>query len=181
MDPPCHAPAHPCLMPMPHVPGHFPHVPSPVRAPRASATHPQPLLTCPDTLPHVPSPICILLMELPIWTKCVILMRLVSVRCTAVQMHKLLMINMWAGQLACKGMNWILKHTIKQDRPAGAIHFHTYCSHVLRTCIRHSRKWLWVPIITQSVDGVLCVLPNATSLLPPSLHKHRAVGCQSPI
>lgn len=26
---------------------------------------------------------------------------------------------MWAGQLACEGFNWAVKHAIKEDRPVG--------------------------------------------------------------
>ncbi|KAI5118761.1 hypothetical protein M0805_004847 [Coniferiporia weirii] len=35
----------------------------------------------------------------------------------AVMMRDLLVINMWAGQLACEGFNWLLKRLIKQERP----------------------------------------------------------------
>lgn len=31
----------------------------------------------------------------------------------------LLIINMWIGQFGCEAFNWILKHTIKQERPSG--------------------------------------------------------------
>ncbi|KAF8505063.1 PAP2-domain-containing protein [Gautieria morchelliformis] len=39
----------------------------------------------------------------------------------AVQTRELLIINMWAGQLACEALNWLLKRAIKQDRPKESI------------------------------------------------------------
>lgn len=37
----------------------------------------------------------------------------------AVVTRDLLIINMWAGQFACEGFNWLLKRLIKQERPPG--------------------------------------------------------------
>ncbi|OCB87669.1 PAP2-domain-containing protein [Sanghuangporus baumii] len=37
----------------------------------------------------------------------------------AVIARDLLVINMWAGQLACEGFNWMLKRMIRQERPSG--------------------------------------------------------------
>ncbi|KAH7921235.1 PAP2-domain-containing protein [Leucogyrophana mollusca] len=37
----------------------------------------------------------------------------------AVQTRELTIINMWAGQLLSEGLNLVLKHAIKQERPAG--------------------------------------------------------------
>lgn len=36
----------------------------------------------------------------------------------SVYTRELLFFEMWAGQLACEGANWIAKHLIKQPRPA---------------------------------------------------------------
>ena len=33
--------------------------------------------------------------------------------------REVIVIEMWAGQLACEGLNWILKRLIKQERPLG--------------------------------------------------------------
>lgn len=38
----------------------------------------------------------------------------------AVMTRELIIIEMWAGQLACEGFNWVLKRAIKQERPVGA-------------------------------------------------------------
>ena len=35
----------------------------------------------------------------------------------AVMTRDLLVIDMWAGQLACEAFNWLLKRLIKQERP----------------------------------------------------------------
>jgi len=35
----------------------------------------------------------------------------------AVMTRELIIIEMWAGQLACEGFNWVLKRAIKQERP----------------------------------------------------------------
>lgn len=34
-----------------------------------------------------------------------------------VQTRELVYIEMWAGQMACEGLNWLLKETIQQERP----------------------------------------------------------------
>ncbi|KAF8506398.1 PAP2-domain-containing protein [Hysterangium stoloniferum] len=34
-----------------------------------------------------------------------------------VQTRELLILEMWAGQMACEGLNWVLKHAIKEGRP----------------------------------------------------------------
>ncbi|THH03126.1 hypothetical protein EW145_g6508 [Phellinidium pouzarii] len=39
----------------------------------------------------------------------------------AVITRDLLILNMWAGQLACEGFNWLLKRLIKQERPIGSL------------------------------------------------------------
>ncbi|KAG0709437.1 hypothetical protein DFH29DRAFT_230685 [Suillus ampliporus] len=45
----------------------------------------------------------------------------------AVQTRELTIINMWAGQLLSEGFNLVLKHVIKQERPAdGQIHLNGY-------------------------------------------------------
>ncbi|KAF8506400.1 hypothetical protein BU17DRAFT_71289 [Hysterangium stoloniferum] len=33
------------------------------------------------------------------------------------QTRELLILEMWAGQMACEGLNWVLKHAIKEGRP----------------------------------------------------------------
>ncbi|KIJ49500.1 hypothetical protein M422DRAFT_27866 [Sphaerobolus stellatus SS14] len=35
----------------------------------------------------------------------------------SVQTREFLVITMWAGQMACEVLNWVLKHIIKQERP----------------------------------------------------------------
>ncbi|KAI0923398.1 hypothetical protein AcW1_006375 [Taiwanofungus camphoratus] len=35
-----------------------------------------------------------------------------------VQTRELLFVEMWAGQMLCEGFNWILKHTVQQNRPS---------------------------------------------------------------
>lgn len=37
----------------------------------------------------------------------------------AMQTRELLLINMWAGQLVCEGVSWLVKRAVKQDRPEG--------------------------------------------------------------
>lgn len=37
-------------------------------------------------------------------------------------------ITMFAGQLACEGLNWILKRYIKEPRPTSTIHTHAHIS-----------------------------------------------------
>lgn len=39
----------------------------------------------------------------------------------AVQTREVLVIAMWAGQLACEGLNWALKHAVKEKRPVESI------------------------------------------------------------
>ncbi|KAH8104305.1 PAP2-domain-containing protein [Phellopilus nigrolimitatus] len=39
----------------------------------------------------------------------------------AVVTRDLLVINMWAGQLACEGFNWVLKRLVKQERPVESL------------------------------------------------------------
>jgi dolichyldiphosphatase len=34
-----------------------------------------------------------------------------------VQTREILIVNMWAGQMACEGLNWVLKSIIQEDRP----------------------------------------------------------------
>lgn len=35
----------------------------------------------------------------------------------SVQTREIFFIEMWAGQMLCEAFNWVLKHTIKQERP----------------------------------------------------------------
>lgn len=41
----------------------------------------------------------------------------------AVYTRELTIINMWAGQLLSEGLNLVLKHTFKQERPVGMYSF----------------------------------------------------------
>jgi len=39
----------------------------------------------------------------------------------AVVTREALVLEMWAGQFACEGANWLLKHIIKEERPIGHV------------------------------------------------------------
>ena len=45
--------------------------------------------------------------------------------------RELVVIEMWAGQLACEGFNWILKTIVKQERPVGTSSILFQCDNVL--------------------------------------------------
>ena len=38
----------------------------------------------------------------------------------AVYTREVTIINMWAGQLLCEFLNWVVKRLVKQERPIGA-------------------------------------------------------------
>ena len=39
----------------------------------------------------------------------------------AVVTRDILVIEMWAGQLACEGLNWIIKRVVREERPVGTM------------------------------------------------------------
>ncbi|ETW78668.1 hypothetical protein HETIRDRAFT_440999 [Heterobasidion irregulare TC 32-1] len=39
----------------------------------------------------------------------------------AVYTREVTIINMWAGQLLCEFLNWVVKRLVKQERPIGAV------------------------------------------------------------
>jgi dolichyldiphosphatase len=51
-----------------------------------------------------------------------------------VQTREMLLVNMWAGQLACEGVSWLIKRVVKQDRPVGA------CRPLVRLVIRYADR-----------------------------------------
>ena len=57
-----------------------------------------------------------------------------------VQTRELVYIEMWAGQMACEGLNWLLKETIQQERPNCEFSFIFHCSaHVRLQEFRYRR------------------------------------------
>lgn len=75
----------------------------------------------------------------------------------AVQTREFIVITMWAGQLFGELLNWVIKHSIKQDRPigqwtiTGTSDFVLFLLHPLD---RKHRQRIWLPFVTQPIYGV---------------------------
>lgn len=77
---------------------------------------------------------------------------------------------MWIGQFGCEAFNWILKHTIKQERPSGkhTPPHHGRCSD--EQLPRCTSRRIRLSILTFAVYGLFCIVHAATPLLSPQVY-----------
>ena len=96
-----------------------------------------------------------------------------------VQTREVLLIHMWGGQLVCEGVSWLLKRAVKQDRPEGM------CVITLRKTVQVDRlsalyrkcgERVWIPVITQSMDGVFRVVLDDALIFSASVYQHGILG-----
>lgn len=92
----------------------------------------------------------------------------------AVQTREFVVIVMWAGQWACEGFNWVLKHAIKQERPIGAYTLLTRpCPCKQDLVSRQHWKWLRFSFFPWAVHGLLCLVSSLPLVLSPRVFNDR--------
>jgi hypothetical protein len=72
---------------------------------------------------------------------------------------------MFAGQMACEALNWVLKRYIKEDRPRGMVVEKPIIESML-TSIRNAWKRLRYAFIARAIRLLLLRHPHAVSPLP---------------